>query len=161
MLDIRLANPEDLPLLIQLYAEMDGDEPLSSDRAAQVFDEINQIPNYHIYLAFQDQEPVGTFTLLYAPTMMHRGYHKFAVLDSVTVTPKVRGKGIGSQMVKAALQLSAEVGCYKLMLSSNIRRDRAHKFYQELGFEQHGWSFKCVLNREQGMVNTERSRSVH
>jgi GNAT superfamily N-acetyltransferase len=145
MFDIRIANREDLPILIQLYAEMDGETPLPSDRAEKVFDEISQIPNYHIYLVFQHQQPVGTFTLLYVPTMMHRGYHKFAVLDSVTVIPQVRGQGIGRQMVKAAMQMSAEAGCYKLMLSSNIRRDRAHKFYQELGFEQHGWSFKCVL----------------
>ncbi|AFY34824.1 GNAT family N-acetyltransferase [Calothrix sp. PCC 7507] len=145
--DIRIASREDLPLLIQLYAEMDGESPLQSEQAADIFTEITKISNYHIYLAFQNQEPVGTFSLLYAPTMMHRGYHKFAVLDSVTVTPQVRGQGIGTQMVKAALQLSAEAGCYKVMLSSNIRREKAHQFYQSLGFEQHGWSFKCVLNQ--------------
>jgi hypothetical protein len=37
----------------------------------------------------------------------------------------------------------------KLMLSSNITRTSAHEFYQKLGFEQHGWSFKCVVQKPQ------------
>ncbi|MBD2164942.1 GNAT family N-acetyltransferase [Calothrix membranacea FACHB-236] len=148
-IDIRIAKREDLPLLNQLYADMDGQPPIPKDDLEKIFAEITQVPNYHIYIAYLNQQPVGTFSLLYAPTMMHRGYHKFAVLDSVTVISQMRGKGIGSEMVKAALKLSAEAGCYKMTLSSNLKRDRAHQFYQSLGFEQHGWSFKCILQPTQ------------
>lgn len=148
-LDIRIANFEDLPLLNYLYADMDGEPPFAHDELENIFAEIAKVPNYHIYLAYFNQQPVGTFSLLYAPTMMHRGYHKFAVLDAVTVISAMRGEGIGSQMVKAALKLSAEAGCYKVTLSSNLKRDRAHQFYQSLGFEQHGWSFKCLLQPTQ------------
>jgi GNAT superfamily N-acetyltransferase len=144
-LEIRIANHEDWHLLNKLYAEMNDELPLPKDEAEKILTEITQVPNYHIYLACLHQEAVGTFSLLYVPTMMHRGYHKFAVLESVTVISQMRGKGIGSQMVKTALQLSAEAGCYKVALSSNLKRHRAHKFYQSLGFEQHGWSFNCVI----------------
>ncbi|QHG20631.1 GNAT family N-acetyltransferase [Nostoc sp. ATCC 53789] len=144
-LDIRIATREDWSVLSKLYADMDGEPSLPKDDLEKIFVQIAQVPNYHIYIAYLNQQPVGTFSLLYAPTMMHRGYHKFAVLDSVTVISQMRGQGIGSQMVKAAIKLSAEAGCYKIMLSSNLKRSRAHQFYQSLGFEQHGWSFKCVL----------------
>ncbi|MBW4675647.1 MAG: GNAT family N-acetyltransferase [Desmonostoc geniculatum HA4340-LM1] len=144
-LDIRVASRDDLPLLVQLYAQMDGESPLLMNSAEEIWNAIAEVPNYHIYLAFQNQEPVGTFSLLFVPTMMHRGYHKFAVLDAVTVIPTVRGQGIGTQMMKAALKLSAEAGCYKVTLSSNLKRDRAHQFYQALGFEQHGWSFTAIF----------------
>jgi len=148
-LDICIAKGEDLPILSKLYADMDGEPPLPKDDIERIFAQITQVPNYHIYIAYLNQQPVGTFSLLYAPTMMHREYHKFAVLDSVTVISSMRGQGIGSQMVKAAIKLSAEAGCYKVMLSSNLKRDRAHQFYQSLGFEQHGWSFKCLLQPSQ------------
>ncbi|YAF96438.1 MAG: GNAT family N-acetyltransferase [Nodularia sp. CChRGM 3473] len=148
MLNIRPVSRDDLPVLIQLYAEMDGEPPLSRNHAEEILTAIAQIPNYQIYLAYLNQEPVGTFSLLYVITMMHRGYHKFAVLDAVTVTPQVRGQGIGTQMMQAALQLSTEAACYKVTLSSNLKRTRTHQFYQALGFEQHGWSFKCVLNKD-------------
>ncbi|MBD2213712.1 GNAT family N-acetyltransferase [Nostoc linckia FACHB-104] len=151
-IDIRIAKSEDLPLLNQLYADMDGQPPIPKDDLEKIFAEIAQVPNYHIYIAYLNQQPVGTFSLLHAPTMMHLGYHKFAVLDSVTIISQMRGKGIGSQMVKAALKLSAEAGCYKMMLSSNLKRDRAHQFYQSLGFEQHGWSFKCILQPTQNFA---------
>ncbi|MBD2724779.1 GNAT family N-acetyltransferase [Nostoc sp. FACHB-892] len=148
-LEIRIATREDWPLLNQLYADMDGEPPLPSDDVERILTEITQFPNYYIYIAFLNQQLVGTFSLLYAPTMMHRGYHKFAVLDAVTVISQMRGEGIGSQMVKAALQFSAEAGCYKVTLSSNLKRTRAHQFYQSLGFEQHGWSFKCLVQPSQ------------
>jgi GNAT superfamily N-acetyltransferase len=145
-LEIYLAGSQDWLVLNQLYADMDGELPLGSDRPEEVFTQITQTPNYYIYLAHLNQQPVGTFSLIYLPTMMHRGYHKFAVLDAVTVISHLRGQGIGSQMVKAAIQLSAEAGCYKVTLSSNLKRHRAHQFYQSLGFEQHGWSFKCLVS---------------
>ena len=31
--------------------------------------------------------------------------------------------------------------CYKLVLSSNAKRARAHEFYDKLGFRRHGISF--------------------
>ncbi|WP_019502511.1 GNAT family N-acetyltransferase [Pseudanabaena sp. PCC 6802] len=146
-LDIRCATSADLPLLQELYADMDAENPLPAETIAELFDAIAMVPNYFIYLAFQESGPVGTFSLLYVPTMMHRGYHKYAILDAVTVRSDRRGQGIGAAMMRAAIQLSAEAGCYKVALSSNLKRDRAHEFYRSLGFKQHGWSFKCVLSK--------------
>jgi predicted GNAT family acetyltransferase len=34
-----------------------------------------------------------------------------------------------------------EAGCYKMALSSNVKRAAAHAFYESLGFERHGYSF--------------------
>jgi GNAT superfamily N-acetyltransferase len=145
ILDIRIAENEDLPLLIQLYEEIDGYSALSRDKGKEIFAAISSIHNYHIYIVSYNQEFVGTFSLLFLPTMMHRGYYKHAVLDAVVVRKAFRGRGIGTEMMKTALKLSAEEGCYKVTLSSSLKRDRAHEFYQKLGFEQHGWSFKCVI----------------
>ncbi|MEO1377000.1 MAG: GNAT family N-acetyltransferase [Cyanobacteria bacterium J06635_10] len=143
--NIRTANFEDVPLLIELYAGMDGESPLPNAIAEDIFAAIIKIPNYHIYLVFDNHQSVATFSLLHVPTMMHKDYHKYAILDAVTVRPQLRNQGIGKQMMKAAMQLSADAGCYKLMLSANLKREGVHEFYESLGFEQHGWSFKCML----------------
>ena len=34
-----------------------------------------------------------------------------------------RGQGYGKQMMQQALEISADAGCYKVTLSSNIKRD--------------------------------------
>jgi GNAT superfamily N-acetyltransferase len=44
-----------------------------------------------------------------------------------------------------AMRLAREAGCYKLALSSNRRRERAHAFYERLGFGRHGVSFLVEL----------------
>jgi len=38
-------------------------------------------------------------------------------------------------------QACRSAGCYKLALSSNLKRAGAHRFYDSLGFERHGFSF--------------------
>ena len=145
-LEINQASREDLPILIRLYAEMDGDRPLSPTKAEELFDRIAQLPDYTIYIAYFEGMTVGTFSLLFVPTMMHPGFHKSALLDAVTVSPAYRGKGIGTKMIKEAMKMSAAAGCYKMMLSTNVKRDRTHAFYKSLGFQQHGWSFSLQLH---------------
>ena len=44
-------------------------------------------------------------------------------------------------MMEHAREACRKAGCYKLALSSNLRREDAHKFYDSLGFERHGFSF--------------------
>jgi GNAT superfamily N-acetyltransferase len=144
-LTIRVATLEDLPTLLHLHAEMDGASPISLEQAQQVFQKMSQIPDYHSYLAFSEAEPVGTFSLLFVPTLMHPTIHKFALLDAVVVRVNYRSQGIGTTLVQEALKISAAAGCYKVTLSSNLKRDRAHAFYQSLGFKQHGWSFSLDL----------------
>ncbi|MGL5509093.1 MAG: GNAT family N-acetyltransferase, partial [Microcoleaceae cyanobacterium] len=56
-----------------------------------------------------------------------------------------RCRGFGKQMMQFALNISREAGCYKMSLSSNVLRIHAHKFYEDLGFQKHGWSFSLTL----------------
>jgi GNAT superfamily N-acetyltransferase len=59
----------------------------------------------------------------------------------VVISREWQGKGIGKEMMKYAMNISKQMGCYKLVLSSHIRREGAHKFYESLGFKKHGFSF--------------------
>ena len=147
-LAIQVAILEDMPTLIQLHSEMDGALPLPIEQAQRIFTEMSKVPDYYSYITFSDAEPIGTFSLLFLPTFMHRGFHKLAVLDAVVVKASYRSHGIGKTMVKEALKISAAAGCYKVTLSSNLKRDRAHAFYQSLGFKPHGWSFSLKFMPE-------------
>ncbi|MEL7084425.1 MAG: GNAT family N-acetyltransferase [Cyanobacteria bacterium J06597_1] len=147
-LEFRLVTEMDLPVLRELYALMDGEEPLAEAVVDRLFAEISAVPNYDIYLAELDGIAVGTFALLMMPTMMHRGFHRSAVVDAVAVHPEYRRRGIGRSLMEEALRLSREARCYKLMLSSNLLRVDAHLFYERLGYEQHGWSYSLTLSEQ-------------
>ena len=47
-LDYRVVTAEDLPLLRQLYALMDGEDPLLIETVEQLLADISAVPNYDI-----------------------------------------------------------------------------------------------------------------
>ena len=71
---------------------------------------------------------------------MHGG-RRIAVVESVVVRPDQQGCGIGRKLMEHAHSQGTESGIYKVMLSSNLRRSDAHRFYEHIGFERHGYSF--------------------
>ena len=141
ILEYKIATEQDLSVLNHLYTDMNYKPLMAGNKILEIWNRIQQVPDYYIYLTYLENKAIGTFSLLFMPTMMHPGFHKSAVLDSVTILSSYRGKGYGKQMIQEALRISAEAECYKVTLSSNIQRDRAHNFYKSLGFKQHGWSF--------------------
>ena len=138
--EIRKVQRKDLGTLVELLAQMDGEPPLPAVHAQRVFREMSAYPSYSSWLACVHGEPVGTFSLLVFPTLVHKGAFE-ALVDAVVVAPAWRGRGIGGAMMAEAMRLAARAGCYKLMLSSNVKREDAHRFYRSLGFRQHGVSF--------------------
>lgn len=145
-LSIRKATRDDLEDILALYAEPDIDNGNVLDlySAESVFNKMKLYPNYALYVAAIDNQIVGSFALLIMDNLAHIGAPS-AVIEDVVVHSKWRGKGIGEQMIQFAMEKAKEQKCYKLALSCSINRDRAHKFYESLGFEKHGYSFLVKL----------------
>jgi GNAT superfamily N-acetyltransferase len=91
-----------------------------------------------------DREIVGTFALLIMDNLGHLGAPS-AIVEDVMVAPAAQGHGIGQAMMEFARRKGIEKRCYKLVLSSNAKRERAHKFYEQLGYERYGYCFRLDL----------------
>ena len=144
-LHIRQAMQDDLPQVLALYAQpgMDDGKVLSLPEAVAIFEQFQRYPNYRLFVACEgsEQGPVlGTYVLLIMHMLAHRGTPA-AVVEDVVVDQAHRSQGVGALMMDHAKALAQEAGCYKLALSSNQKRERAHAFYESLGFERHGYSF--------------------
>ena len=146
-LHIRLATLADLPDVLRLYAQpdLDNGETLSLDKAAQFFKTIQQYPSYRLFVAELEDHIVGTFMLLVMDNLLHLGAAS-AIVEAVAVDPAFQSHGIGRQMMHWVMAEAHRSGCYKLVLSSNQTRDRAHAFYDSLGFARHGYSFYVELD---------------
>lgn len=140
-LTIRMATPEDIPVLHTLYTSEDGHELLSLSTVQDLFAAIACIPHYHIYLLLREEEAVGTFSLLFAPTMMYPGFHKYAILDAVAIKSGPLNHGVATHLMQFALQLCADAGCRQVTVGENLTQRRS-PFYEALGFQQQGWSFQ-------------------
>jgi GNAT superfamily N-acetyltransferase len=142
---VREAAESDLPAVLGLYAqpELDGAWTLPIDAARETFRRILAYPDYRLYVAEVDGRVIGTFTLIVMENLSHRGAPS-ALVESVAVAPEWQSRGIGAAMMEHARGRCRARGCYKMALSSNLRRERAHAFYDRLGFERHGYSFRVA-----------------
>jgi GNAT superfamily N-acetyltransferase len=145
-LSIDVATDADLPAVLALYAqpEMDDGEVLGLDQARAMLSRMRRVPDYELYVARDAAEIVGTFALLILPNLGHAGAPS-GVIEDIVVASDRQGQGIGRAMIEYAMRCCAGHGCYKLMLSSNLRRIDAHAFYERLGFERHGYSYRITI----------------
>jgi GNAT superfamily N-acetyltransferase len=149
--NVRQANAADIPAVLGLYAQPDLDDGnvLPVDQGVALFERFGRYPDYTLYVAEQDREIVGSFALLVMENLGHLGSPS-GIVEDVVVAPNRQGNGIGQAMMRFALERCREKRCYKLMLSSNAKRARAHAFYESLGYERHGYSFRIDLERGPG-----------
>jgi ribosomal protein S18 acetylase RimI-like enzyme len=140
---LREATDDDLPQVLALYAQpgLDDGDVLSVEQAREVFAQFARYPSYRLFVAGDSAGCVlGSYALLVMHNLAHRGTPS-AVVEDVVVDQACRSQGIGRRMMDHARVMAREVGAYKLALSSNLKRERAHAFYESLGFQRHGISF--------------------
>jgi GNAT superfamily N-acetyltransferase len=147
-LTVRPAGKADLPAVLSLYSQpdMDNGRVLALDEAEAIFDRFGRYPDYTLYVVEIDGAIVGSFALLVMDNLGHLGTPS-AIVEDVVVDPARHGMGTGRAMMEYAIEAAREKGCYKLVLSSNAKRTRAHDFYESLGFERHGFSFRVLFER--------------
>ena len=138
---IRIATEEDLPKILQLYAQPDMDgESLSLEGATPIFREILESNRQELFVAEIHSQILGTFSLSYVQHLTHRG-SKSASFGDIVVSKNSQGTGIGKTMMKFASEHAKGKGCYKLMLSTSTHRESAQIFYESLGYRKHGYSY--------------------
>lgn len=145
-LNIRPASAADLPDVLRLYQQPDLDhgQALPLPEAIAWFQKIQQYPSYRLFVAECNHQIVGTFMLLVLDNLLHLGAPS-GIVEAVAVDAQYQSQGIGRQMMHWAMAAARQSRCYKLVLSSSLTRDRAHAFYESLGFQQHGLSFEVQL----------------
>lgn len=140
MLIREIDTKEEFTVVLELLKDLNDGKKSDETEMLKNWRKMQQYPYFKVFLAELDGKIVGTFCILICHNIGHHG-KKFAILENVVITPEMRGHGLGKQMMAEALELAKKENCYKVMLSSNIKRLDAHRFYENLGFRQHGISF--------------------
>jgi GNAT superfamily N-acetyltransferase len=139
---IREAAEDDLASILGAYAEagISDENSFTLEEARRHFARFRSYPYYRIFVAEVDGAFAGTYALLIMDKLAKRGAQS-GVVEDVAVLPAYQGKGVGRAMMTHAREQCRLARCYKLTLSSNLSRESAHRFYDSLGFERHGYSF--------------------
>lgn len=146
-LTIRLGVSQDLPQVLDIYnhSGLEHNAVLTLADVEQWFNQIQHYPSYTLWVASLSERIVGTFALLIMDNLVHQRSPS-GIVEAVGVTPDLQGQGIGRQMMEVAIDQCKAVGCYKLTISTNLRRKTAHAFYESLGFEKHGYSYRVQFS---------------
>lgn len=149
----RDATPDDIVTILELSHAGDArgaDTPplerdtLTDPRYRAAFDEIAADPNNRLIVVESHGEVIGTLQITIIPGLSRFGMRR-AMLENVHIRPDQRGNGLGSQMVRWAIEQAKQAGCGMVQLTSQkVRRD-AHRFYERLGFTATHEGFKLLL----------------
>jgi len=105
---------------------------LEEDNAKLVLKKIRSNQNHVIMVADLDGQIVGSITLLIEPKFIHQG-GLVGHIEDVVVRSELQSKGIGEQLVNAALEYAKNHGCYKTILDCD---DNVKPFYEKIGFKR-------------------------
>jgi GNAT superfamily N-acetyltransferase len=144
---VRPATAEDLPRIVELFqhGSLVADKEDASDMAPYqaAFSEIERRPG-GLLVAESDGQVVGVCQLIVFRHLQSRG-GLCAEVESVHVHPDWRSHGIGSTLMRHAIDVAKQLGCYRIQLTSNNERSDAHRFYASLDFEPSHTGFKLLL----------------
>lgn len=147
---IRRATEADLPRLVELYQQLSLDDaredpgPPLPEVYLEVFRRIEADPNYHVLLGEAAGRIVGSATVIVVPNLTYRG-RPWAEIENVVVDDAERGSGYGKALIREAIEVARRAGCYRISLTSNNRREDAHRFYESLGFRRSHQGFRINL----------------
>lgn len=94
--------------------------------------------------AEEDGKIIGRAYLYILKNELHP--EPFGFLEDVFVEEKNRSRGVGSDLIKKAIEEAKTHGCYKLICTSRTSNEKAHKFYEKFGFKKWGAEFRIDLS---------------
>ena len=148
---VRDARLEDVPRIVALYRTDELTRKHKGAGEAEVepgyyaaFEAIERDPRNRLLVAEAGGVIAGSFQLTFVPDMRPDG-RDVAIIENVIVDSAARGRGIGSAMMRWAVEEARRQGCSQVKLTSSRARADAHRFYERLGFEAAHIGFKILL----------------
>lgn len=140
MLTIRIAAPADVQALTALLAQLFAQEAeFVPDTAAQTRGLAAIIGDEkigRILIAEENNRSIAMVNLLYTVSTALGG--RVAILEDMVVDRTARGRGIGNQVLKAAMDTARADGCLRVTLLTDHDNTAAHCFYNRSGFTRSG-----------------------
>jgi ribosomal protein S18 acetylase RimI-like enzyme len=151
MAEFRKAHREDLPAIIAMLADdaLGLSREVVSDpvdrKYLEAFAAIEADANQLLVVALDGENNViGCLQVSFIPGLSRLGLWR-GQIESVRIASRVRGSGLGGEMIRFAIDRCRERGCGLVQLTSDKRREDALRFYEKLGFEATHEGFKLTL----------------
>jgi len=149
-LNFRAAKESDLPALVSLLADdelgakKEDASSLVNPLYISAFSSIESDPNNELMVVKNNGNLIGMLQLTFIPYLSHQGSWR-CLIESVRIQSQFRGKGLGTEFIKWAIDRARQRNCKLMQLTSDKQRPRAIQFYEKLGFQASHEGFKLKL----------------
>jgi ribosomal protein S18 acetylase RimI-like enzyme len=144
---IREANESDLPAIEQLLANLidtlDDAEGIDIEVALGTCRRLLRDATSHFLVANMNRNPVGLINFTIRQTVLHRS--PSALIDEIVVAKDYQRKGVGRQLVLAAIAKCKALDCCEVEVSTEKTNAEAREFYRECGFKERGVLFEADI----------------
>ena len=127
---VRLARVKDAGRIAELATQLGY--PTTLEQMRRRLSQVGQTEERAVYVAVRDGRVVGWIHVCVRPLVQ---VDRAAEIEGLVVDEACRGQGIGRLLIRQIEQWVGEKGCDTIYVRSNIIREGAHVFYQELGYE--------------------------
>ncbi|CAL9555483.1 Aminoalkylphosphonate N-acetyltransferase [Nocardiopsis dassonvillei] len=142
------ARFEDVPAIVRLLADdrlgASRESPDEPEVYRRAFQEIDADPNQFLAVLRRGDRVVGTLQLTFIPGLSRRGSLRVQV-EAVRVHGSERGTGLGTAFMEWVERAARNRGAVLVQLTSDRKREDAHRFYERLGHEASHLGFKKRL----------------
>ncbi|SFZ95178.1 Ribosomal protein S18 acetylase RimI [Flaviramulus basaltis] len=140
-MNFRKATINDVSIIVEMIADDELGKkrenfqvPLPNEYL-NAFDKIHSDQNQElIVVENENAEIIGTLQLSFIQYLTYRGGIR-AQIEAVRIRKDKRGLGIGKTMFEWAINRAKERNAHLLQLTTDKKRPKAIKFYEDLGFK--------------------------
>ncbi|MGN5377918.1 N-acetyltransferase family protein [Streptomyces lasalocidi] len=153
-LTLRPATRAELPTVLALLADeervVDPATLVVDEAYEQAFAAIEADPRNEMLVLVEGVDQgdggrvVGCLQVTYIPGLGKGGAER-ALIEAVRIRADRRGGGLGRILMERTIERARTRGCALVQLTSNKRREDAHRFYAGLGFARSHDGFKLAL----------------
>ena len=147
---LRRATRRDVAAIVGLIAAdqlgASREQPGDPTAYLRAFADIDADPSQLLVVLDDGDVVVGTMQLSFLPGLSRGGAMRGQV-EAVRVAASHRGRRLGEQMIRWAVEESRRRGCALVQLTTDKSRADAHRFYERLGFTASHEGFKLSLGR--------------
>ena len=140
---LRDVTPDDFAAVRRLLGQL-GYAPDEAEFRHR-FDSVRATAGHRVIVAEENGAVVGVLHVFERPTL-DKGCE--AVVQALVVDDSVRSRGVGEALMHEAEAWAAGRGLPATSLYTSIKRDRAHAFYERLGYHIKGTSHLMVRPQE-------------
>ncbi|HST29429.1 MAG TPA: GNAT family N-acetyltransferase [Chthoniobacterales bacterium] len=132
---VRPAETTDAAALADLMTQLGY--PTRTSEMEMRMEAIGAEKNYATFVAVSDGKVCGMIGTSTRYSYEHNSAG--AVIMALIVSDKVRGRGVGHALIRAAEEALAQKNIRRVAVYSHFRRTEAHEFYEKVGYTKNGF----------------------